>query len=176
MQACLGPRGTTRAGKTYLLLPPTVPLEELPRLPELEPDVLLGLVVELLPGLLTPGLLVLLLELGLVVLLPELELPLARARASQSCFAMPVSVEHWLRSVLLPALLPVLGVVVVLPVPGVVLLGLEVLGLVVLGLVVDDPPIEPLELEVCATETPAAPRNAAATAAQRSLLVIVSLL
>jgi hypothetical protein len=119
---------------------------------------------------------------------------------------MPVSDAHWLRSLLLeplvldprlPEVLPdvlpavpgdvvlllelgeellplllVLGEVVL--VLGEVLLELE--GLELLGLVAEDPPMEPLELEVCATETPAAPRNAAATAAQRSLLVIVSLL
>lgn len=186
-----------------VLLPlPIVPLEELPRPPELEPDVL-GLLVlglELLPELEVP-------TPELEVPVPELALPPARARASQSCLAMPVSDAHWLRSLLLeplvldprlpevlpdvlpavpgdvvlllelgeellPLLLLVLGEVVL--VLGEVLLELE--GLELLGLVAEDPPMEPLELEVCATETPAAPRNAAATAAQRSLLVIVSLL
>jgi hypothetical protein len=143
-----------------LVVPPTAPLEELPT-PELELPEVLGLVVEL--------------ELGLEVLAPVLAPP--RARASQSCFAMPLRLAQLLAAlpeplVLEPRLpeLPVLGLVVLLLEPGVLMLPeLGVDGVVLLGL-------EPLELEVCATETPAAPRNAAATAAQRSLLVIVLLL
>ena len=151
------------AGKTYfevpLELPPT-PLEELPR-PELEPD-------PEVPGADELGLddvpVLGLLELLLPALDPEL------CCDSQSVFAMPVSPVHWLED---PALELSLGDVVLLldPVLGALVLGLAVLGLVALP---EEPlPIEPLELpEVCATETPAAPRNAAATAAQRSLLVI----
>jgi hypothetical protein len=105
-------------------------------------------------------------------LLPALEPELLRD--SQSVLAMPVSPVHWLE---LPAVELLLGVLLVdEPVLGVVVLGLVVLGLAVLGLVAlpEEPlPIEPLELpDVCATETPATPRKAAATAAQRSLLVI----
>jgi hypothetical protein len=149
-------------------------------MPELDPEVVVGVVV---------------LELGLVVELEVLGLEMLPAAldpwcASQSVFATPVRPTHEVEEP--EPELEVLGEVVLLEpelLGDVVLLEPEVLlgelmlpldplvlGLAVLGLVAlpDEPlPIEPLELpEVCATETPAAPRNAAATAAQRSLLVI----